>query len=367
MEGLRVLFADLEDPRSGNAQRHDLLEIVTVALCAVLCGAQSCTDMARFGELKLALLRRFLRLDAGVPSHDTFSRLFRLLEPEAFARCFGRFVEAFTTANPAVIAVDGKSLRGAVERARGGTPLNLISAWAADQRLVLAQTAVPAGGEEILAVPQLLAMLDLAGRVVSADAMHCQAETARQIIARGGDYVLALKDNQPSLHADVRLLLDDPQAPPDSVHESVDGDHRRIETRRAEVLHDVGWLADSHGWPGLAAVGKITASREIGGRSTTAIRYYLLSKPFSAARFAAIARGHWGIENQLHWVLDVVMDEDHARNRKDHAAANLAALRRLALNLVRTYPDKSPIRARFQRAAWDEDFLIKLLQPPQVR
>lgn len=364
MEGIRVLFADLQDPRTGNARQHDLLEVLTIALCAVLSGARTSADMARFGELKLSLLRRFLRLENGVPSHDTFSRLFRLIDPAAFAACFGRFVEAFTAANAEVVAVDGKSLRRSFERAQAGSPLNLITAWAADQRLVLGQTAAPAGGAEIAAVPRLLAMLDLAGRVVSADAMHCQAETARQIVEQGGDYVLALKDNQSRLHADVQLLLDDPQAPPDGVHESVDAGHGRIETRRAEVLHDVGWLAEAHGWPGLAAVGKVTAQREIGGTTSSTTRYYLLSHAFPAERFADLVRGHWGIENQLHWVLDVTMDEDHARARKDNAAENLAALRRLALNLIRANPDNRPIRAKFQRAAWDDDFLLQLLTPP---
>lgn len=367
MEGIRVLFSGVEDPRSGNAQRHDLLEMLTVALCAVLSGAKTSTDIARFGEIKLELLRRFLTLEHGVPSHDTFSRLFRLLDADAFATCFGRFVEAFTRASAELVAVDGKSLRRSFDRAQAGSALNLICAWAAEQRLVLAQRAVPAGGEEITALPKLLAMLDLAGRVVSADAMHCQKDTARQILGQGGDYVLALKDNQPNLHADVRLLIDDPQVAPDAVFESVDGDHGRIETRRAEVLYDIDWLAEAHAWPGLAAVGRITAHREIDGKTTSATRYYLLSKPFPAERFAALARGHWGIENQLHWVLDMVMDEDHARSRKDNAAENLAALRRLALNLVRANPDKRPVRAKFQRAAWDETFLLELLNPPQMR
>ena len=197
-----------------------------------------------------------------------------------------------------------------------------------------------------------------------ADAMHCQADTVRRIVEQGGDYVLALKDNQSTLHADVRLLLDDPQAPPDGVHESVDADHGRIETRRAEVLHDVDWLAEAHGWPGLAAVGKVTARREVDATTTSATRYYLLSRRFSAERFATLVRGHWGIENQLHWVLDVVMNEDHARSRKDNAAENLAALRRRALKLIRAYPDKRPIRAKFQRTAWDDNFLLQLLNPP---
>ena len=351
MERFRACFAELADPRTGNAQRHELLEILLIALCATLCGAESCVDIALFGRAKEPFLRRFLRLPGGVPSHDTFSRLFRLLDPVAFEACFGRFVAAFAARIDEIVAVDGKTARRSFDRRSGTAPLHLVSAWACEQRLVLGQRRVDGHSNEIAAVPELLAMLALKGRIVTADAMHCQKDTAQAIIDREGDYVLALKANQPTLLADVRLLLDDPAAPPSEVAETVDGDHGRIEIRRAAIVHDAAWLAETHDWPGLAAVGKITASREIDGRATTTTRYYLLSKPLAAQRFNDIVRAHWQIENQLHWVLDVVMDEDQCRARKDHAPENLARLRRFALNLLANTPTKAPPAARSSEPA----------------
>ena len=360
MERFRACFADLADPRTGNAQRHDLLEIPLIALGATLCGAESCVDMAEFGRAKEPFLRRFLALPGGIPSHDTFSRLFRLLDPAGFEACFGRFVAAFAARIEQVVAVDGKTARRSFDRRAGCGPLHLIRAWSCAQRLVLGQRKVD--GNEITALPELLALLALEGGTVTADAMHCQKATARAILDRGGDYVLALKGSQPALLDDVRLLLDDPAAPPSGVAATTDGDHGRIEVRRAVIAHDVAWLAEAHGWPGLQAVGKVTATREIDGQATTATRYYLLSKPLPAGRFAEIVRAHWQIENRLHWVLDVVMDEDQSRSRKDHGPENLARLRRFALNLLRANPDNGSTRGKIKRAGWDDAFLLKILQ-----
>jgi predicted transposase YbfD/YdcC len=340
MGRFRACFGDLVDPRTGNAQRHDLLEILLIALAATLCGAEGCVDMALFGRAKAPLLRRFLRLEGGIPSHDTFSRIFRLLDPDAFEASFGRFVAAFAarTAAGEIVAVDGKTARRSFDRQGGRRPLHLVSAWAVEQRLVLGQQKVAGDSNEIEALPELLALLALDGQIVTADAMHCQKTTARTILDRGGDYCLALKGNQPALYEDVRLWLDDPANIPDDVCHTVDGDHGRIETRRARVAHDVAWLAERHDFPGLAAVAKVTATRELDGKSTTAERYYLLSTKLGAARLAEIVRAHWQIENRLHWVLDVVMDEDGSRARKDHGPENLARMRRFALNLLRTNP-----------------------------
>jgi predicted transposase YbfD/YdcC len=360
MGRLEECFADLADPRSGNA-RHDLLELLTIALCAVLCGAESCVEMALFGASKEPLLRQFLKLEHGVPSHDTFSRVFRLLEPGAFHAAFSRFMAVFVESCAGVVAIDGKTARRSFDRASAASPLHLLSAWSCEQRLVLAQRKVEADGNEITAIGALLALLDLDGRLVTADAMHCQRDTAQKIIDRDGGYVLALKANQPELLEDVRLLLDDPAAPPDDTAETVDGDHGRIETRQAAVLSDVDFLRRDHEWPGLAAVGKITATREIDGKTSTAIRYYLLSKPLPAKRFLEVVRAHWGIENNLHWVLDVLLDEDQARNRKDNGPENLALLRRLALNLLRTNKDKGSLRGKIKRAGWNDAFLLRLL------
>ena len=360
MERFRACFADLADPRTGNAQRHDLLELLLIALAATLAGAETCVDMAAFGRAKEPFLRRFLALPGGVPSHDTFSRLFRLLDPAGFEASFGRFVAAFAARIEQVVAVDGKIARRSFDRQAGGGPLHLISAWSCEQRLVLGQRRVD--GNEITAMPELLALLALEGCTVTADAMHCQKAAARAILDRGGDYVLALKANQPILLNDVRTLFDDPATVPDDTTATTDGDHGRIEVRRAVIVHDVAWLAEAHGWPGLKAVGKITASREIDGQATTATRYFLLSKPLPAARFAEIVRMHWQIENALHWVLDVVMDEDQSRSRKDHGPENLARLRRFALNLLSSNPDKGSTRGKIKRAAWDDAFLLKILQ-----
>jgi len=361
MEGFRACFADLVDPRRGNAQRHELDEIVMVALLAMVSGAETCVDMALFGRSKEALLRRFLRLPGGIPSHDTFSRVFRLLDPAVFEACFARYVAALAERIEGVVAVDGKTMRRSFDRQGGQGPLHLISAFACDTRLALGQRKVDGKSNEISALPELLALLTLDGCIVTADAMHCQKATAAAILKRGGDYVLAVKGNQKTLLEDIQLLLDDPDAAPDDAAQTVDGDHGRIETRRAAIVHDVAWLAERHGFPGLQAVGKITATREIDGKATTASRYYILSKPLSAERFLDVVRAHWHVENRLHWVLDVVMDEDQSRARKDNGPENLARLRRFALNIIRANQDKGSTRGKFKRAAWDDAFLLQLL------
>jgi DDE_Tnp_1-associated len=265
MERFRACFANLADPRTGNAQRHDLLEVLLIALCATLSGAETCVDMALFGEARAPLLRRFMRLPGGIPSHDTFSRLFRLLDPKAFEACFGRFVAAFAARVEEVVAIDGKAARRSFDRRAGARPLHLVSAppapfgagccavgsaagrWACEQRLVLGQCRVDGHSNEITALPELLALLALDGGTVTADAMHCQKATAQAILDRGGDDVRALKTNQPTLLDDARLLLDDPAAPKDDIAETVDGDHGRIETRLAEIVHDVALAGQSTG------------------------------------------------------------------------------------------------------------------------
>ena len=329
----------LEDPRHGNAERHSLHDILVIALCTMLCGGETCTDMALFGQSKREFLESFLPLRNGIPSHDTFSRVFRLLDPEAFQKWFLGFMGQFAQGCEGVLAIDGKTLRRSYDRAEGQSPLHLVSAWAAEQRLVLGQLAVDGKSNEITAVPKLLEMLALPGMVVTADAMHCQRQLSQQVLDQGSDYVLALKGNQESLNEDVRLFLDDPDTPVAQATQTNKG-HGRIEIRTASVSEDVAWLEERHQWPGLAAVGKITATRQIGERTSVESRYYLLSQAFPPERFNTIAREHWGIENGLHWTLDVVFNEDQARNRKDHSAENLALMRKLALNLARLEPSK---------------------------
>ena len=363
MDRFAACFAELDDPREANA-RHDLHEILVIALCAVLCGGEDCSDMAVFGRAKAPFLRQFLRLRHGIPSHDTFSRVFRLLDPAQFHACFLRFMQDFAAAQ-GVIAIDGKTLRRSFDKAAKRSPLHLVSAWAAGCRLVLGQVATDSKSNEITAVPKLLAMLSLRGTIVTADALNCQRTIAAQVVAQGGDYVLALKGNQGSLHEDVRLYLDDPaHAPKLATHRAVDGDHGRIETRDAGIGSDIGWLQERHQWPGLGAIGKVCREREINGVSSRETAYYLLSTPLTPARFGAVVRAHWGIENSLHWVLDVTMNEDQNRSRKDHGPQNLALLRRWAINACKLEGSKGSIKGKRKQAGWNDDFLARLLAQP---
>ena len=361
MDGFIACFEGLEDPRTGNAGRHDLLEILMIALCTVLCGGQSAVDMAEFAEDKEAFLRGFLTLEHGPPSHDTFSRVLRLLDPDQFRACFQRFMARFAEAAQGVIAIDGKVLRRSFDTASGKSALHMVTAWGCDQRLVLAQIATDAKSNEITAVPRLLEMLSLKGTIVTVDALNCQRDIARRIVERGGDYVLALKGNQGTLHADVRLFLDDPETKPTGTHITVDGDHGRIETRTCTVSTDIGWLQEVHDWPGLAAIGKVTRIRETAAKTTTETAYYLLSTALSAERFNEVVRQHWGVENRLHWRLDVVMNEDQDRTRMDNGPQNLAVLRHMALNVMQKDDSKEALRGKFQRAGWDNAYLFHLL------
>ena len=363
MEAFAACFADLDDPRTGNAGLHDLHEILFIALCTVLCGGQTAVDMHIFARAKEGFLRGFLKLPNGLPSHDTFSRVFRLLDPDEFRACFQKFMARFAETCQGVIAIDGKVVRRSFDDAGAKSPLHMVSAWGCEQRLVLAQIATDAKSNEITAVPKLLEMLSLKGCIVTVDALNCQRNIAQQIVDQGGDYALALKGNQGTLHADVRLFLNDPQleTKTTTTHTTVDGDHGRLETRTALVCTDIAWLQEQHQWPGLAAIAKIDRTRELPSKTTTETAYYLLSTPLSAERCNAVVRSHWGVENRLHWCLDVVMNEDQARNRKDHGAHNLAVLRHMALNVMRKDNSKTSLRGKFKLAAWDDGFLAKLL------
>jgi predicted transposase YbfD/YdcC len=287
--------------------------------------------------------------------------VFRYLDPEQFRSCFLTFMARFAAAAEGVIAIDGKTLRHSFDTASATSALHMVSAWGCDQRLVLGQLATDAKSNEITAVPKLLDLLMLKGTIVTVDALNCQRDIAQRILDKGGDYVFALKANQQTLWDDVRRFLDDPDTAGLARHTTVDGDHGRIETRTAAVSTDIAWLQDSHQWPGLKAIGKLTRSRELNRKATTETAYYLASSPLSAERFAEVTRAHWGIENSLHWVLDVVMNEDYARNRKDNGPKNLAVLRHIALNIIRKDTSKGSARVKFKRAAWSNDFLTKLL------
>jgi predicted transposase YbfD/YdcC len=356
-------FAALEDPRRPNARHHELLDILVIAFCASLCGAENCVDMADFAAAKEAVLREFLALEGGPPSHDTFSRVFRLLDPARFAACFQAYLDQLGAVCRGHVALDGKTLRGAHARAAGVSPLQMVSAFASETRLTLGQMAVEAQSNEIPAVRALLSLLSLEGCTVTLDALHAQRETAPALLAQGADYILALKGNQGTLCEDVRTLLDDSGLPIQDRAQTVEADPGRIETREAHLLTDLTWLQEQHHWPGLACVGKLRDTREDKATGTvqTQVRYYLLSRVMTAQEFLDTVRAHWTIENSLHWVLDVVMREDEARARKDHAPANLAILRRMALNTIKTNKDKGSNRLKFKRAGWDDRFLRKLI------
>jgi predicted transposase YbfD/YdcC len=362
METFEACFSELPDPRAANTV-HDLTEVLFIALTAVLCGAEGCTDMADFGRAKEALLRRVLPLEGGIPSHDTFSRVFRVLDPVAFEAAFRRFMAAFAHSRPltGVVAIDGKAVRGAFERGRKSTPLHLVNVWAAEARLVLAQRTAP-DRNEVAGALEVLELLSLEGCIVTADALHCHRAMAAAILGCGADYALAVKDNRPGLRIDaVRWINAAGRGQSDRAEQEQLVSHGRYEWREA-VVAPAADMARAHDFPGIQAVARVTSRRRVAGKDAqVAVRYFLLSRRLSASRLLEVVRQHWTIENQLHWVLDVVFDEDRARNRKDHGPENISILRKLALNLLRSHPDKASIRRKVKRAGWDDAFLLSII------
>ena len=359
MERFAACFADVPDPRTDNAL-HDLTEILFIALLATLCGATSCCDMALFARSKEALLRTILVLEHGPPSHDTFSRVFRLLDPAALEKAFRRFTKAFAKAVriKGVVALDGKALRRAYERGKSHMPPVMVTAWSAKTRLALATVLAP-GNNEAAGALQLIELLQLKDCVVTTDALHCHRTMAKAIVERDGDYAMAVKDNQPALLRDAKAAIaaaarkDAPSAT------TKDARHGRKETRTA-IVAPLSDMAEKHDFPGLKAVARVTSRR---GKEKTIERYFLLTQCYTSSQLLDIVRQHWGIENTLHWTLDVTLDEDQARSRKDHAPANFAILRRLALNIAHAHPDtKTSLRGKLKRAAWDDTFLLDMLQ-----
>jgi predicted transposase YbfD/YdcC len=363
MQKFRKIFRGLPDPRAPNAY-HDLLDIMVIALAATLCGAKGATDMALFARSKEKALRQFLRLAHGIPSHDTFSRVLRALDPQAFDKSFRTFMAAFAKANgiklTGVVAVDGKALRGAYERGKSATPLHMVNVFAAEARMALASHKAP-GRNEAKGALEVLGMLSLEGCIVTGDALHCNRPFAETVRRRGGHYALVLKQNQGKLFAAVARRF--ARAGKRSVAKRLElSTHDRHESRRATVIRDTS-VAAANRFPGVVAVARITSRRRLHGRRADkpAVRYYLLSKFIAAKRLLQIVRSHWGIENRLHWILDVVFDEDGNRTRKGNGPENLAILRRLAINLIRSHPDRISMRQKVKRAGWDDAFLLDLL------
>jgi predicted transposase YbfD/YdcC len=358
-------FSDMPDHRQAGKVAYRLDEVLLLALLATLAGAEGFTDIARFGHKKLNLLRRFLPFANGTPSHDHLGDIFAALDPAAFRQCFTAWVGGLTGAAPEVIAIDGKTSRRS-GRKGGKDAIHMVSAFAARQRLVLAQTKVSDKSNEIVAIPALLDMLAIEGAVVTIDAMGCQRDIARKIIDKKADYVLALKGNQGTLRDDVELFATEQKVrdyadTTISVDATVDGDHGRIETRRVIVVHDIGWLQERHKWPGLAGLVIVEATREIDRVSRRETRYYITSTKLDAKELGPIVRDHWAVENGLHWVMDMTFRDDACRIRTDNAPENFVTLKHMAANLGRRKKGKDSLRLALKTAAWDDDYLVKLI------
>jgi len=359
-------FKDLPDPRQLAKITYPLEEVLLLCLLAVLAGAEGFCDIARFGETKLDLLRRFRPFAGGTPAHDHLGDILAALDPEAFQRCFIAWVSAVTGIAAEVIAIDGKTSRRSHDRKSGKSAIHMVAAFAARQRLVLGQIKVAEKANEIVAIPKLLDLLAIEGAIVTIDAMGCQRGIAQKIIDKKADYVLALKGNQGSLHEDVKLFIAEQTAKnfedaTISRDRSVDADHGRIETRNVTVIHDVAWLRQRHDWPGLNGIVVVESSRELPDRTEQETRLYLTSLTASAAALGPAVRSHWAIENSLHWVMDMTFRDDECRIRTHHAPANFATIRHMAHNLLRNARGKDSLRLRRKLAAWNDDFLISLL------
>ncbi len=356
-------FSRLDDPRREHGKLHQLDDILVLTICAVICGADSFVDIEAFGHAKHDFLRRFLALPNGIPSHDTIRSIFTRLDPRQFEQCFLDWVNAvFARTTGKVVAIDGKTLRRSYDRKSKKAALQMVSAWATTNHLVLGQVVVDAHSNEITAIPQLLDVLDVQGCIVTIDAIGCQQDIAAQIIDQGGDYVLAVKANQGSLWQEVHECFADIEADGMRFHETEEAGHGREETRWYWMTETLPWPLRRIQWKGLRSMGVVEASRTVGEKYTVERRYYISSLPADAQQLAEAVRGHWHIENQLHWVLDVAFREDESRIRTGHADANMAVVRRIALNLLKQDTSvKLGIANKRLKAGWDEAYLLRIL------
>jgi predicted transposase YbfD/YdcC len=361
-------FRLLPDPRVRGRSRHLLLDIITIALCAVIAGAKTWEEVATFGQCRQSWLRTFLALPHGVPCHDTFERVFAALDPQAFQNCFQRWMHAVCSVlGLQQIAIDGKTLRGSGNQAAGLGPLHLVSAWATANHLSLGQVAVDSKSNEIVAIPALLKLLDVRGALVSIDAIGCQKKIAQQIVDRGGDYLLVVKDNQPHLLEDIRAAFGRAFAREEldlsvNTYATHERGHGRDERRCYTVLHDLSGIRNQEAWAKLTTIGMCTNVRTVAGVTSEEVHYFILSRHASAQVAGTALRGHWGIENNLHWQLDVTFREDENRVHNANGAQNLALLRRLAVGLLKRHPRKKSIAGKQFEASLDTAFLEQVLR-----
>jgi predicted transposase YbfD/YdcC len=358
----------ITDPRVDRTKDHLLHDILLIAILAMLCGAETFVDFQDFGKAKETWLRTFLKLPHGIPSHDTFGRVFALLDPKQFAECFCHWTQSLRRSfAQEIVAIDGKTVRRSYDRAQGQSAIHMVSAWASENGLVLGQIKTAEKSNEITAIPALLRALELRGCIVTIDAMGTQKTIAKEIHEADAAYVLALKGNHERVHAEVKDFFCDARARgfkklPHDFLETIEKDHGRIETRRYWITGQIGWFADRSLWEGLHSFGMVESIREIQGISTAEIRFFLCSIQADATEFARAVRGHWGIENKLHWSLDVAFGEDQCRVRVGYAAENLARLRHIALNILKADTTKKRgIKGKQKNAGWDHAYLLHLL------
>jgi len=373
-KSLRV-FESVEDPRRVHPTTlHNLTDIISITIMATLCGAANWVEIEVWAKSKRDWLETVLQLPHGIPSHDTVSRVFAMLDPGQMVEAFTQWTSGLAEHIKGVVALDGKAVRRSMVTADGRGPIHVVSAFAAESSLVLAQMKVAEKSNEIVALPQIIRMLDLQDCVVTVDAMGCQVEVAKAVQEQHGDYMLHIKDNQPTLHADAAQLFDwalDPALPQDQMiswveSESHDGGHGRIERRRCVGIEDLDGIETIERWPGVRSLWMIESERTVGTETTIEHRYYLSSLPAATPEHAArgnhVIRTHWGIENRVHWILDVAMDEDINRARVGHSAQNLSLMRKVVLNLLRRdKKSQGGVQARQKRAGWDHDYLLELL------
>jgi predicted transposase YbfD/YdcC len=361
-------FSKVDDPRDDN-RRHLLVDIIVIAVCAAICDADEWTDVELFGQAKEKWFREFLELPHGIPSHDTFGRVFARINPEQFQQCFQEWIAAVEErTHGQIVAFDGKQLRHSYDEATGKKAIYMVSAWASANSIVLGQRKVDDKSNEITAVPKLLDMLEISGCIVTADAMNCQRVVAQKAVEKGADYVLVVKENQGRLLKTIQLLFDDPDEMrwvDCDYHETVNEGHGRRETRRCWTTSDPDYLhyiASFGDWQGLRSIGMIEATRVTDEKTTVDRRYFISSLESNAKQLLHASRTYWGIENKLHWVLDLAFREDDSRVRKGNGPQNFAVLRHIALNLLRREDTaKISIRAKRKRAGWDNDYLLKVL------